>query len=80
MDSTESEACGRCAMTSVVNMEDQDADEDSERDERGGYDPFSGAHIELNDNELRIASAPAVAAGQVKRRLNELATRLVYGR
>ncbi|MFB6106256.1 MAG: hypothetical protein ABEJ70_04710 [Halobacteriaceae archaeon] len=66
--STETEACGRCAMTSVTAAT---AD--------GEYDPFEGGHIEVADSDLRTASAPVVALGRVKRRLDELATRLTYG-
>lgn len=76
MDSNESEACGRCAMTSVVEGIQSEKDGDDERTER---DPFARAHIEINAGELRIASAPAVIAGRVKQELNELATRFVYG-
>lgn len=76
MDSNESEACGRCAMTSVVETS-QTGDEGD--DGRAEHDPFDGARIEIDDAQLRIASAPAVIAGRVKQRLNELATRFVYG-
>lgn len=71
MDSNESESCGRCAMTSVV--------ETTQAGEKGD-DGYTGAHIEIDEDELRIASAPAVIAGRVKQGLNELATKLVYGR
>ena len=64
------EACGRCAMSSVV---DTTVDGDAE-------DPFAGARIELSDAELRSASRHVVALGRVKERLNEWATRLTYGR
>lgn len=77
MDSNESEACGRCAMTSVVGTTQTEDVGDDGRTER---DPFAGARIEVNDAELRIASAPAVVADRVKQGLDELARRFVYGR
>lgn len=77
MDSNESEACGRCAMTSVVGTTQA---EDESDDNPSEHDPFAGAHIEIDDSELRLASAPAVITGRVKHRLDELATRFVYGR
>jgi hypothetical protein len=81
MDSKESEACGRCAMTSVVDTTQSETEtEDDGNSGRAERDPFAGAHIELADAELRIASTPAVVAGRVKHRLNELAMRFVYGR
>lgn len=74
MDSTDDsqiESCGRCAMTSVV---------DTTTDEDGENRAFDGAQIELEDTELRIASLPAVVAGRVKHRLDELVMRFVYER
>jgi hypothetical protein len=62
------EACGRCSMTSVVDMVDG---------EDGG--PFDGDRIEVSEADLRRAMFPAVALGRVKRRLNGYATRLTYG-
>jgi len=64
------EACGRCSMTSVVDMTD---------DEDGGRDPFGGARIEVAEADLRKVMFPAVWLGRAKRRLNEFATRLTYG-
>lgn len=64
------EACGRCSMTSVVDMVG---------DEDGGSDPFAGARIEVSEADLKKAMFPAVVLGRVKTRLNEYATRLTYG-
>ena len=64
------EACGRCSMTSVVDMTDDES----------GADPFDGARIEVADAEARKASYPAVVLGRVKRRLDAAATRVIYGR
>lgn len=61
-------------MTSVVGMtEDNDDGDGSARD------PFGGERIEVPEDELRTAAAPAVLAGRVKRRLDAYATRLTYG-
>lgn len=69
------EACGRCAMSSVVGTTGADADaEDRTRD------PFTGPRIEVDDRDLRLANAPAVLLGRVKRRLDAVATRITYGR
>jgi hypothetical protein len=69
------EACGRCAMTSVT-----DATTDGKNDdERERSDPFAGSRIELTERELRRVSPSAWLSG-AKRRLDELATRITYGR
>lgn len=69
------EACGRCAMTSVtaVTQETDDADD-------GPDLPFEGERIELDEDELRKASPHVVAMAKLKRRVNEVATRITYGR
>lgn len=74
MDSDEAEACGRCAMSSVVDVAD------SAEEGEGPRDPFEGERIEVEEREMRKAAAPVVVAGRVKRKLNEVATRLTYGR
>lgn len=58
-------------MTSVIDMTD---------DEGGDRDPFAGARIEVSEADMRKVMFPAVALARVKRRLNEVATRLTYGR
>ena len=69
------ETCGRCSMTAVVDAVEEEKEEADER-----YDPFGDAYIEVDERELRIASAPAVYAGRVKRWLDEKAHRVVHGR
>ena len=69
MAQKESEACGRCSMTTAI-----DAGTDGE------HDAFGDERIEVPEGEMRKAAAPLVAAGRVKHKLNELATRLTYGR
>jgi hypothetical protein len=74
MGGKKTEACGRCAMSSVVGLSQ---DEDGEGDTRS-RDPFDEARIEVDERELRAVSPGAWLAG-VKRRLDEAATRLTYG-
>ena len=64
------EACGRCGLSSVVDMSD---------DEEGDRDPFGGPRIEVSESELKTVMFPAVWLSKVKHRANELATRLTYG-
>jgi hypothetical protein len=73
MDSDEAEACGRCAMSSVVDVADSAGDGEDR-------DPFGEQRIEVDEREMRKAAAPVVVAGRIKRKLNEVATRLTYGR
>ncbi len=73
MDDQRTEACGRCSMTSVVSMTTEDG-------ESTGRDPFDGARIEVPESELRKVSKPQIWLGRLKRRLDEAATRLTYGR
>jgi len=72
MGSTEddAEACGRCAMSSVVGTAEADGD--------GGADPFAGDRIEISEREARLVS-PAAWLGGVKRRVNAAAARLIHG-
>jgi hypothetical protein len=65
------EACGRCSMTSVVDM--------TEDGDGGGANPFDRARIEVSESAMQKASFPAVWLGRVKHRVNEVATRLTYG-
>ncbi|MFC7026958.1 hypothetical protein ACFQJ5_04170 [Halomicroarcula sp. GCM10025324] len=67
--SKDTEACGRCSMTTVV-----DATADGER-----TDPLGGDRIEVSDSEARLVSPAAWLSG-VKRRIDDVATRLTYGR
>lgn len=69
MSREQTEACGRCSLTTVVDTADGD-----------GENPYDGGRIELSEDQLRRGSIHAVAAGRVKSRLNELSRRLVYGR
>jgi hypothetical protein len=75
MGGTGTEACGRCAMTSVVDTTQDDRDESEQRER----DPFAAGSIEVSDAEARRVS-PAAWLGGLKRRLDEFATGLTYGR
>jgi hypothetical protein len=72
MGGKDTETCGRCAMSSVVGVASAD-DEDAERD------PYAGARIEVDEGQLRAVS-PGAWLGRLKRRLDDYATRLTYGR
>jgi hypothetical protein len=73
MGGKETETCGRCAMSSVVGVT---TDEDGDGRER---DPFGEDRIEVDERQLRTVS-PAAWLGRVKRRIDDYATRLTYGR
>lgn len=78
MGGKDAETCGRCSMTAVVGATERGDDGDETgTDDR---DPFAGQAIEVEESELRAVARPAVWLGRVKRRLDELATRLTYGR
>ncbi|SNZ17673.1 hypothetical protein SAMN06269185_3079 [Natronoarchaeum philippinense] len=72
MGEKRTEACGRCGISSVV-----DATDSGKGDER---DPLGEDRIELDEREARSAMRAQVAVGRLKRRLDEVATRLTYGR
>ncbi|WP_321111855.1 hypothetical protein [Halorussus salinisoli] len=62
-------------MTSVVSMTT-----DGEDGERAGRNPFDGDRIEVSEAEMQAVNRHQVWLGRVKRRLDEVATRLTYGR
>ncbi|MFB6082459.1 MAG: hypothetical protein ABEJ67_06525 [Halanaeroarchaeum sp.] len=49
-------------------------------DGSGGTNPWEGDRIEVDEGQLRAVSGHVVALGKVKRRLNEWATSITYGR
>ena len=73
MTDERAEACGRCTMTSVVDLREDES-------VREKHDPFAGDRIELSDSELRKASGHVVFLGRLKRRIDEFATAITYGR
>ena len=76
MGDERTEACGRCSMSSVIDLANDGADEET----RARHDPFAGDRIEVSDAEMRKVSGHVVWLGRVKRRLDEIATSLTYGR
>lgn len=79
------ESCGRCSLTTLVDAVESPESEAAETDSDAGdssagsaRDPYAGERIELDERELRIANAPAILAGRLKRRLDEVAHRFVY--
>lgn len=69
MSGDETEACGRCSMTTVVDAAVEEAD----------HDPFGEERIEVDESEFRRVS-PAVWLSGIGRRLNDAVQRLTYGR
>ena len=63
----QTEPCGRCAMSSVSGVMEQE------------HDPFDGERIEVSEDELRLLS-PGVLLGRVKTRVDGLVTKITYGR
>lgn len=63
----DTEACGRCAMSSVSGVMEAD------------HDPFEGDRIEVEAEDLRRIS-PGVLLGRVKRRIDGLVAGLTYDR
>lgn len=61
------ESCGRCGLSSVV-----DATGDAP-------DLYGSDRIELTEEELRTANRHVELVGRVKRRLDAVAHRVVYG-
>ena len=60
-------------MSTVVGVtSDGDADDEAR-------DPIAGGHIEVDEAAMRRVS-PSAWLGGVKRRIDEAATRLTYGR
>ena len=73
MGGKQTEACGRCAMSSVVDVSQDDGEAES-----GSRDPFGEQRIEVDERQLRAVSPGAWLSG-VKTRLDEFATRITYG-
>ncbi|QLG48522.1 hypothetical protein [Natrinema halophilum] len=81
MGGKETEACGRCSMSAVVDVASsgEGGDDADGGDEQGGRDPFGEAAIEVDDETLRRVS-PAAWAGRVTDRVDDIGRRLIYGR
>ncbi|MBB6644766.1 hypothetical protein [Halobellus ruber] len=67
----DTEACGRCSMTVVVDAVD---DENATRE-----DPFGDDRIEVEERQLERAS-PEAWFGRVSARVNRIVSRFAWGR
>jgi hypothetical protein len=65
-------------MSSVVDVS-RSADDGQEGARDRDRDPFGQARIEVDERQLRAVS-PGAWLGGVRRRLDEFATRITYGR
>ncbi|MDL5362988.1 hypothetical protein [Halalkalicoccus sp. NIPERK01] len=68
MSEKKTEACGRCSITTVVDATGSDRDVLGEE------------RIEVEEGEMRRASAHHVAASRAKGWFDSLGERLIYGR
>uniref|UniRef100_A0A7D6CQR4 Uncharacterized protein n=2 Tax=Natrinema zhouii TaxID=1710539 RepID=A0A7D6CQR4_9EURY len=75
MGGKKTEACGRCSMSTVVDV----ASSGDEDDDESTRDVFGESAIEVDDETLRRVS-PGAWAGRVTDRLDDLGRRLIYGR
>lgn len=75
MGGKRTEACGRCSVTTVIDAKEA-GDEESEG---GGRNPFDGERIELEEREVTSVVRHEVAMGKLRQKLDDLATRLIYG-
>lgn len=73
MVAKQKESCGRCSVSTVVEAT-------GDVDDGGGRNPFDGERIELEESEMRSVVRHEVLASRVRRRLDELVTRLIFGR
>lgn len=71
MSDRESEACGRCSMSTVVDTVSEEGTADR--------DPFGDERIEVPEDDLWQVS-PSAWMARLTTRLDELARRLTYGR
>lgn len=74
MGGKHTESCGRCSVSTVV-----DAAGNGDDDQGAGSDPFDGERIELDEDRLRSVVRHEVFVQRVESRLDDLATRLIYG-
>jgi hypothetical protein len=63
----DTETCGRCAMSSVSGVMEEDPD------------PFQGERIEVDEEQLRKVS-PSVLLGRAKQRIDGVVSKITYGR
>ena len=70
--SKDTEACGRCSMTVVVDAVD-------ETDGEQPHDPFGDDRIEVDRRDIERVS-PEAWIGRLSTRVNEAVSRYVWGR
>ncbi|MXV63098.1 hypothetical protein GS429_13675 [Natronorubrum sp. JWXQ-INN-674] len=75
MGGKKTESCGRCAMSTVVDV----ASSDEEGEAESNRDPFGDDAIEIDDETLRRMS-PGAWASRLTTRLDDIAHRFIYGR
>ena len=73
MDSKNTESCGRCSMTTVI-----DAVSSGDSESQSRRDPFNGDRIEVDEDQIRRIS-PAAWIGGITERIDDAATNFVYG-
>ena len=71
---TDREACGRCSMSTAVDV----ANAGREEDERGERDPFGDARIEVDERQLRAVS-PGAWLSRISDRIGSSVDRLTWG-
>jgi len=74
MGGKQKEACGRCSVTTVI-----DATEDA-NEEGGAENPFDGERIEIEESQMRSVARHEVLASKVTDRLDEFASRVIWGK
>lgn len=77
MGGKRTEACGRCSVSTVLDA--TESDDGDGPGEPTAENPFDGERIELEEDQLQRVVRHEVLARRVKDRLDDLATRLVYG-
>ncbi|ADB61859.1 hypothetical protein Htur_2991 [Haloterrigena turkmenica DSM 5511] len=78
MGGKKTEACGRCSMSTVVDVASSN-DGEGESEDEPNRDPFGESAIEVDDETLRRVS-PGAWASRVTDRINDVGRRLIYGR
>ncbi|CAI49005.2 uncharacterized protein NP_1828A [Natronomonas pharaonis DSM 2160] len=73
MGTKETEACGRCGVSSVVDTVEEEG-------ERSATNPFEGERIEIAESEARSVLRHEVFIRKVTARLNRVVLRLTYSR
>lgn len=76
MGGKHTEACGRCSVSTVMEATWSDGEGDREA---SGANPFDGERIELEEDQVRSVVRHEVLVRRVKGRLDDLATRLIFG-